>query len=442
MAGYVPFIDPNLGTADLQQSLQQWGVEEDVNPFDLPDDHPAAKLRTVDSYFLRFVLNPEITNAFTIGQRLRKFYQMCMIRRSYVSSVDGRPIMDDMKELVHRRAICEFTGEELVQYQGYAKGPSRRIMRIDPRTGKPMWNSKYYRLLILLATWIGFLKIEDRFTAENTAKLLKKEDLLGTIVRWYCDANPGTTLPKSVEGQLALLCRGSPKIRGILKFLREVVVHGQHKLVLFASFPAQQVILYAILQALKIPTGVYHAHLKQSERDRLRHDFTTADNPMVFIGSYALTSCGLNLQHRCHWAAFIDPPPSKAIGEQAGARIHRVGQNEVVEMVTFSTEATFNDRQFLNNLKKAMPGFYASLNKDVFGQELPSYLTDGEVEFPDFGDWVEFEGELVRCDDPSLPQEHDLPRMKSHEFAIRLLTGQMGTPIKMKKEDLEEFGDD
>ncbi|KAK4945202.1 hypothetical protein LTR10_015628 [Elasticomyces elasticus] len=210
--------------------------------------------------------------------------------------------------------------------------------------------SKVNRMLLLLSTWTGFHKIEHRFRAEHTEKLLKRRDLLADIMSWYCEASPGTQQPTDLGGRLAMLCQGAPKIRALLRLVRRVVVKDLKKIVIFASLPAQQVLLLAILKALEIPVAVYHGHLSSQMKRGLKKRFNDEQNPMVLIGSYAITSCGLNLQHQCHWGAFLDPPPSKAMGEQAGARIHRVGQESTGQLVTFSTKGTLNDRQYVNNL--------------------------------------------------------------------------------------------
>lgn len=62
------------------------------------------------------------------------------------------------------------------------------------------------------------------------------------------------------------------------------------------------------------------------------------------------------------------PPPSRSVGEQAGARLHRVGQTEIVDLVTLSTKGTFNDSQVLNNLRKAAPGMLTQPSENVFGR--------------------------------------------------------------------------
>ncbi|KIW14655.1 hypothetical protein PV08_07439 [Exophiala spinifera] len=143
-------------------------------------------------------------------------------------------------------------------------------------------------------------------------------------------------------------------------------------------------------------TGVYHAQLTGDQKGNLQHLFNREDEPMVLIGSYVITSCGLNLQHRCHHVAFLDPPPSKATGEQAVARVHRVGQAEIVDAITFSTNKTFNDRQFLNNIRKAMPGLLASLNKRLFGRNITSAAFEDEEFVPDVGEWVKWQGVIIR----------------------------------------------
>jgi hypothetical protein len=171
-----------------------------------------------------------------------------------------------------------------------------------------------------------------------------------------------------------------------------------------------------MLQALKIPTQVYHAGLTHKEKDELRKAFNENDKPLVMIGSYAVTSCGLNLHKRCHWGVFLDPPPSKPIGDQAGARIHRVGQDHPVQLITLTTKNSFNERQILNNLRKAIPGLLASLNQNLFGVDIIGVADKDSQLKPDLGQWVKFQGRWLPIGDPLLPIGHNLPVHEGWDF--------------------------
>ncbi|KAK5065222.1 hypothetical protein LTR84_001060 [Exophiala bonariae] len=87
------------------------------------------------------------------------------------------------------------------------------------------------------------------------------------------------------------------------------------------------------------------------------------------------------------------------------ARIHRVGQTKTVELIPFATKSTFNGRQVLNNLKKAVPGLLASLNSNLFGQDIACDDEDAGDDWANdlqLGDWVELGGVLVPADDPGI----------------------------------------
>lgn len=186
-----------------------------------------------------------------------------------------------MVPLVHRRAICEFTPAEREIYDKLAEIHAKRLFRNDPKTDKPVWNCRHYRMLLLISTWTGFYHIENKLKASDTAKLLKKDNLLSTIVGRYCAVNKTLDVPKvdDVEGQLRKLYFGAPKIRALKKLVRQVVVMDQKKMVIFTPLPAQQVLLYAILQALQIPSAVYGAHLNAQGQSKLQARFNNEETP-------------------------------------------------------------------------------------------------------------------------------------------------------------------
>lgn len=66
-------------------------------------------------------------------------------------------------------------------------------------------------------------------------------------------------------------------------------------MLIFCSLRGQQVLLYRILKALNVDMEVYLAHLRVTEKRELVKDFDMTARPQILTGSYAITSCGLNL---------------------------------------------------------------------------------------------------------------------------------------------------
>lgn len=437
MEGYLPFIEPckdkhpNLYSQD---KWDEWQVTKTTKVYEDLEDvaDPAKVLRPSRHFFYKLINNDKVPTLLR-GIRMAALLQSCMIKRTWVSRVNGKLLADHIPASKHRRAICSFTPDEQGIYDQVSANSKKKLFRLQqtgPKAGRIMWNWKHYRMLVLLSTWTGFFRIEDKLTAADVKRLMGGKDLLTTIVQWYCQANPGEPFPESPSGRLALVLKGAPKIRALLATIAEVVVKNQEKMVIFATLPAQQALVYAILQAMNIDTEVYHAGLSAAEKGKLQGKFDGTNSPMVLIGSYATMSCGLNLQHRCHWGAFIDPPPSQQIGAQSCARIHRLGgqEDQIVEFVTFLTKKTFNERQVQNNLRKAIPGVLASLNNSIFGVNISTNDETDDLEL-DIGEWVQWEGRLVKANDPRLEQNHGLPILSGMDVVHQISDTEMGTPL-------------
>ncbi|KIV83107.1 hypothetical protein PV11_05161 [Exophiala sideris] len=115
-----------------------------------------------------------------------------------------------------------FAVEETQEYKLFAEQPNKKLVRVD-HGGRIMWNWKSVRNLELLTTWTGSFRIENLFTADKIAGLLQKEVLLAFIVRSYCSVN-AVEFPQTIDGQLALVLKGAPKLRALVVVLADVVV--------------------------------------------------------------------------------------------------------------------------------------------------------------------------------------------------------------------------
>jgi hypothetical protein len=145
---------------------------------------------------------------------------------------------------------------------------------------------------------------------------------------------------------------------------------------------------------------------------------------MILVGSMKGMSVGYNLQSKCHWAVFMDPPPSQPLGDSAAARVHRLGQTEPVEVVTLTVPNTFNDRQIQNNLRKAIPNVMAMMDSTIFGAETGGDVLEEENELQT-GKWVNFKGRLILADDPEVAAL-DLPVLQGMDLVKQILFNKMG----------------
>lgn len=83
--GYMPLIRPlNADLLWSKASLKDWDVDEDINPFELSDDHPATVLRCTCTAVHNFITRPSI-HPIDAGIRLSQLWKSTMIRRSIAS---------------------------------------------------------------------------------------------------------------------------------------------------------------------------------------------------------------------------------------------------------------------------------------------------------------------------------------------------------------------
>ena len=123
------------------------------------------------------------------------------------------------------------------------------------------------------------------------------------------------------------------------------------------------------------------------------------------------------------------PPPSQRHGEQADGRTFRIGQKYACEFVAFSVPDTFNDRQVLNNLRKAIPSIITNLNNEIFGplSEMSAVNEEEEVELT-IGQWVQHEGRLYPANDERVPA--GLPILEGQAIIDQILSNTMGIPFE------------
>lgn len=255
--GYIHLIE---GGRNLWNplSLQTLGVSDDVNPFELPDDHAAAALmltlRAVKTYITAPQANPQKRSFY-----LQKVWRKCLIRRTYVSQDPAQPgrestIGESLPKLFTRNVICRFNKYEQEDYNKLSARPLQKLAHFLP-DGKVCWNRRYLRQLMLLSTATWFHWVNAYMTADTVKEWMAMQNSLWGIVKMIhtfkleATGDAGFTLPEKHEKTrlLAILCQGSPKLRHVLQIIGSLVVISQKKVAVWCSLPATQLLLWACL---------------------------------------------------------------------------------------------------------------------------------------------------------------------------------------------------
>lgn len=446
--GYMHFIDMNRDLWEADKLLS-WGVTKDVNPYTLPDDHPAAILRMTTQAVVRFITG-ENARKKSAGFYLQKVWAKCLIRRTYASEdplLPGTTIGAALPKLHTRRIVCRFTEAEHLEYLKFSILPRRKLAHVL-ENGRLVWNRKYSRQLVLNSTWTGFHYIGDDIMADTVRDWKTSPKLLYCWIKLLhkkqveVHGHELFRLPdyNDIPAQLAVVCQGAPKLRHTLRIIAELVVLMKRKIIIWCSLPPNQLLLFACFQALRIDAACYTADLNRAERSGIVNKFITSPSScFAFIGGFNVGSCGLNLHLLCNWAIDFDCAANRGQEEQAIGRLRRIGQKFTVERFELSVESSFQDRQSMNLLMKALPGAIAELAMNVY--EYDQLDEDGEKEFS-VGDWYLIGGELVQGPDPRVTGIHAEQKLTPLELVEAIFTNKKGSREEQWVTERVDYGFD
>lgn len=91
------------------------------------------------------------------------------------------------------------------------------------------------------------------------------------------------------------------------------------------------------------------------------------DSCMVLIYSYYVNSMGSNMQVQCWNYYLFDLPLSNSLEMQAIGYILHLGQQSTVKVYSYIVTDSFNTKQLIKNIEKALPEITAQLNMSLFG---------------------------------------------------------------------------
>ena len=185
--------------------------------------------------------------------------------------------------------------------------------------------------------------------------------------------------PAHFQGDGSVLAHRSGKLARLEEMLEELLAAGDQALV-FTQFAEWGGRLRTYLQSRLDQEVLYlHGGTPAEERDKLVARFQSPDGPSVFVLSLRAGGVGLNLtraNHVFHYDRWWNP----AVETQATDRAYRIGQTRTVEVHTFVTAGTLEERidaliESKRALADAVIGTGESWLTELSTEELRSLLT-------------------------------------------------------------------
>lgn len=185
-----------------------------------------------------------------------------------------------------------------------------------------------------------------------------------------------------------------PKIEELEELLREVVVEGGEKALVFSQWVRMTELVEHILQRNRIGYVYLNGSIPSKKRKGLMSQFRDDPACRVFLSTDA-GGVGLNLQSGS-FVINLDIPWNPAVLEQRIGRAHRLGQHKTVRVMNFISSASIEEK-ILDLLK-----FKRSLSTGALDQDGDDIVMLGESQMKRFMQSVETLTENLHKFDPEI----------------------------------------
>jgi len=192
-------------------------------------------------------------------------------------------------------------------------------------------------------------KFEKWKKSKGLEKIKFQGQILGLIQRlrvvsnsYYCGENN-----INVEDVL----EENAKVYDMINLLDEKVYEDpSNSVVVFSQFTSYLDVMEKVIEEVLpgIEVIKFTGSLSSDERDEVVTDFTTSDNPRILLISLMAGGCGLNLIP-CSTVVLSEPYYNPFLEKQAEDRVHRLGQNNQVNVYRFSVANSVET--WINKLK-------------------------------------------------------------------------------------------
>ncbi len=219
-----------------------------------------------------------------------------------------------------------------------------------------------------------------------------------------------------------------PKIEELEVVLREIVVEGGEKVVVFSQWLRMAELIEHILQRNKIGYVHLNGSVPSKQRKDLIKKFREDSSYSIFLSTDA-GGVGLNLQSGSV-VINMDIPWNPAVLEQRIGRVHRLDQCKAVRVINFITSSSIEEK-ILDLLKFKRSLFSGVLDKD--GEDI---VMLGESQMKKFMHSVETITENLKKTDPVLEKQKKMEEVMDDKAAEikELIEEQEGGRISGEQE--------
>ncbi len=157
----------------------------------------------------------------------------------------------------------------------------------------------------------------------------------------------------------------SPKLEELAERLRELVLEGPHKVVVFSQWEMMLRKAAEMIEGLHVGYALLHGKIPGKERRALLDRFREDPACRVFLSTDA-GGTGLNLQ-AADTVINLDLPWNPAVLEQRIARVHRMGQHRPVQVINLITRGTIEERvqKTLQRKRTLFDGLFEGTSDEV-----------------------------------------------------------------------------
>jgi hypothetical protein len=222
---------------------------------------------------------------------------------------------------------------------------------------------------------VGFHE-DSRLSAAQLLARLKKRALTPAEEKRLMSAFQRMRMACNAAGLVDENIEGSPKLAELERLLDEICIDGGHKVVVFTEWEKFQVMAAGVCSKLKLGHVRLHGGVPAASRPALIERFRKDPACKVFLSTDA-GGTGLNLQFASHLIN-LDLPWNPAVLAQRIARIHRIGQRSVANVIMLVSEGSFEEKMEATlSAKRAL--FAAAVGDDSTTTELARSTLAGRI---------------------------------------------------------------
>ena len=283
-------------------------------------------------------------------------------------------------------------------------------------------------LLSLVCVWTEFHHIKFKIRADIILKWLSDKNFIHTWLKAVAEKySVQVKISEKTDKteQLALICCESLKLHILLQLLTDKNIYDQKKIAVWCQYSVIQLLIYSVLQLTDVDEHLFSASITEFQCQKTITVFNKmSQKAIMFIDSYMIESCDLNLQKCCWNVILFNVLLSILMTLQTVRQFCQLSySSEIVNVVKIYTQKTFNVWITELNIRKAILTVMTELNKQLFKDQNKSVNSDISDKDVDLDDWVLNAEKLISADSSEV-LERQLSVLKSEQLLCHIIDQQ------------------